>query len=224
MTVSGFLGNRWPLALLTLWLACAVPIARAEECTCKCCPEQSPLEGVDLLFGAGFSIRFDDYIDWKESPVNNGKHLVIENDSRKRATGMIGLGIDLVKLPRFEHLQMFASMNFTDNTAPVIDGFVFGGNVQLNKHVGVALGYGLRKQTELRHGFQRDARQFVRGKKLELQFPLLDTGDAKHFDGLPLTDSEGAPYFAGSALADSFNSSLFIGLTFPMPVKRMLQD
>ena len=64
----------------------------------------------------------------------------------------------------------------------------------------------------------------MRGKKLELQFPLLDTGDAKHFDGLPLTDSEGAPYFAGSALADSFNSSLFIGLTFPMPVKRMLQD
>ena len=224
MTVSEFLGGRWPLALLILWLACAVPKVRAEECSCKCCPEQSPLEGVDLLLGAGLSLRFDDHIDWKESTRNSGKHLVIENDSRKRATGMIGLGIDLLPLRGENHLQVFASMNFTDNTAPVIDGFVFGGNVQLNKHVGVALGYGLRNQTELRHGFQRDARQFVRQNELERQFPLLDTSDAKYFDGLPLTDSEGVPYFAGSPLVDSFNHSLFIGLTFPMPMKRMLQD
>ena len=212
-------------ALLVLCLACSISVVSADDCTCQCdCTqgaEQSKLKGVDVLFGFGQSIRLDDYIDWKETVIDKKRYLLIENDSRGRATGMLGLGVNFIE--NCDKWQLFASMNFLDNTSPVIDGFVFGINRKLNDHVGIAGGYGLHKQIELRHGFKRDAEQYVRKHKMEEWYSILGAADPRSYDGFPLDGDGNLPRLAASPIADSFNKSVFIGLTFTVPVLNLLR-
>ena len=187
-------------------------------------PEALP-SNVKLLFGVGADIGLDDYIDFKEETVDDKPFLLTVNDSQFRASGQVGLAFKVADWKK-KPVDIFASLNFVDNTAKTIDGFVFGTSIGIAKNLGIALGYSLRKKSELSFGFRRAAAQFLTDttdKNLKARFPLsggvLDND--KLFDGLPLVDGNAMRYFPGSPIVDSFNHAFFIGLTFPIGFKTL---
>ncbi len=187
-------------------------------------PEALP-SNVKLLFGVGADIGLDDYIDFKEETVDDKPFLLTVNDSQFRASGQVGLAFKVADWKK-KPVDIFASLNFVDNTAKTIDGFVFGTSIGIAKNLGIALGYSLRKKSELSFGFRRAAAQFLTDttdENLKARFPLsggvLDND--KLFDGLPLVDGNAMRYFPGSPIVDSFNHAFFIGLTFPIGFKTL---
>ena len=176
--------------------------------------EQSPEEKNGLiqpLFGVGIVRRGDDHIDFKELEKDGVSHLLIENDSRRRLTGLVGIAF----YPKRKILGGFAAIDFVDGIPGAIDGLVVGANVKIMKRVGVAVGYGLHNQKELSHGFRRQA---------ERNFPYRGLGgDTRNYDGIPL-EINGKRYFPGSPIVGSTNQSVFIGLTFSIDPQKFIQQ
>ncbi len=180
--------------------------------------DNSEFGDVSVLLGAGASIRLDDHEDFMVREDGLAvPHLFVQNDSRLRATGMLGLGFEFCEW-KSKPFSVFASLGLVDNTSPVVDGFVFGLNIGLTKHLGFAVGYGLHKKQELSHGFRRDAIRFVDAEELQERFPIT-MEQTKDYDALPLVLEDGSRFYPGSPLAESFNGSIFVGLTFPFTLK-----
>ena len=174
---------------------------------------------IEVLIGVGLGIRTDDHIDFEEIFPDGVAHLVIKNDSRNRTTGMLGLG---VPIPKADHVDVFASMNFMNNTSQAIDAFTFGLNFKVLKHVGIAFGIGLAKGEELSYGFMEEAKRRHNGKGGTNV--RLDDSRQRTFDGLKLVGKKGSRFYPGSPIVESFNKSIFIGLTFPFGIRKLLAE
>ena len=152
------------VAALILCIACLVLPAKSESCADQAddhaCSDQDDSRNLhlDVLFGAGVSLRLDDRVDFVETASSGVPHLVIKNDSRGRPVGMIGLGIHPGAV---ERLGAFVSIDLPGDSDGAIDGLVAGVNIKLLEHLGLAIGVGLHSQQELSSGFRTAAREYI---------------------------------------------------------------
>ena len=186
-----------------------------------------------FILAAGIGIRANDIVDFKEQeapsredPMMMEPFLFTVNDSRVRATALVGGAFRLGKTAD-KPWEAIASFQFTNNTTRHLDGFFFGLSWGVQKYLSVGGGYSLRLGKELSSGFQRSAAHFVTTEKLEKRFPVSPDMnglmDDKDYDGLPLTNSMGARWFPGNPIVDSFNHSVFIGLFFPIDISKIIK-
>ena len=193
-------------------VAITIPLP-AEDKPRKTSPEEDN-ELIQPLFGVGIVRRGDDHIDFMELEKDGVSHLLIENDSRVRLTGLVGIAF-YPKQRKRQFLGGFAAIDFVDGIPGAIDGLVVGANVKIMKRVGVAFGLGLHNQKELSHGFRRQA---------ERKFPRRGLGgDTRNYDGIPL-EIDGNRYFPGSPIVSSTNQSLFVGLTFSIDPQKFIHQ
>lgn len=114
-----------------------------------------------FVFGAGASRPRDDAIDFKVKD----DHLFVVNDSPWRVTGTVGAlfkvgqlrSIGKWKMKEAHPIDLLVSLEFAGQTDRVLDGFMFGMAVGLNKQLSVGGGYSLRLGQELSPRFRRDS-------------------------------------------------------------------
>jgi len=181
---------------------------------------------VELLVGGGPSIGRDDYVDFQ---VKNNEVLLIRNDSRLRASAIAGLNFRIRDLcstsvaikPLREtadcagHVPtgIFASFQFTQNTANTLDGFMFGATWRIQDHLHFFAGVSLQKGKELSRGFVQKAEEVFKRK----------FDDVRDFDGVSLKNpATGQLYFPESPIVDSFNTGFHLGFVMPVRFRSFL--
>ena len=186
-----------------------------------------------LVLAAGTEVRFNDIVDFKEQEVSSREgemmsnpYLLTVNDSRSRATGLVGGAFRLCRTAG-KPWEAIASLQFTTNTATVVDGFFFGLSYGVQKYLSIGGGYSLRLGKELSHGFQREAARFVQSAdELTDRFPVRHDMQGlmkiKDYDGLRLTNDKGERWFPGNPIVDSFNHGLFIGVFLPIDIGKLI--
>ena len=193
------------------------------------------------VFGGGFSFRHDDIADFKTVDPEKDTALFIENDSRMRAAAIVGVLFKLKETDGFlglgesrekKPLDLLVSLEFAQGTQRTLDGFLFGFGFGINKYVELAVGYSLRRGSELSPGFRRAAAHLV----TELQqdpvhmarfsrYELNSSGDSlkndEQFDGFPLVDPRDNTriFSGGNPVVNSFNSTFHVGIVIPVDFK-----
>lgn len=185
-----------------------------------------------LVLAAGSEVRVNDIVDFKEQEVRSGEasivgktYLLTVNDSRLRATGLLGGAFRLGRTAE-KPWEAIASLQFTTNTDRVVDGFFIGLSYGVQKYLSIGGGYTLRLGKELSYGFRREAARFLRANGLTDRFPvrhdMLGLMNDKDYDGIPLTNAMGQRWYPGSPIVDSFNHGLFFGVFFPIDIGRII--
>lgn len=193
------------------------------------------------IFGGGFSVRHDDIADFKTVDPENDTALFIENDSRMRAAAIVGVLFKLSETDSFlglgkskekKPLDLLVSLEFAQGTQKTLDGFLFGLGFGINKYVELAVGYSLRRGSELSPGFRRAAARLVSALQQDpahtarfSRYELNSSGDSlkndAQFDGFPLIDPRDNTriFSGGNPVVDSFNSTFHIGIVIPIDFK-----
>ena len=167
---------------------------------------------VRVMFGIGGEWLIDDPVDFRVS--EDGNTLRVLNDSRIRTTATVGVLFN-VSAP----FDIFASFNFTTQTAQPVDGAMFGVAWSLNKLLSVGVGYALRTRTELSPGFRKHASVAISSLPPDERYKAFKesdlASDQKYYDGFPLKDDKGKDLFPGFPLTSSTNHSFFAGVFVP---------
>jgi len=180
--------------------------------------------GIRIMFGVGNSFKLDDSAEF--AITDDGKTLVLEQDSKNRAEGYIGALFKLKEIGKAKRrrLDALVSLQFGEGERGALNGFLFGLGYQINPSLSIVGGYSLRRGQELSPGFRAAASQFITEQKQSSdpnvardfeRFELND--DSLMFDGLPLNrpGSEGR-FFPGRPIINSFNSAFSIGIAIPL--------
>jgi len=161
-----------------------------------------------LAFGGGANLGYDDFAEFEVK----GENIFTKNDSRLRASALFGGLFKLRDLNREKarSLDLLTSLEFSEGTSRVLDGFVLGLSYSHNKYLSFVLGYSLRRQSELSPGFLREAKMIN---------PSLDLNDKAYrgLDGMSLLKPGAtARFFPGNPIIESFNNSVHIGVVIPI--------
>jgi hypothetical protein len=183
-------------------------------------------EAVQAVFSAGVAYLQDDHEDFTKA----GGALLVSNDSKSRASGLAGAlfrigDITLGRLGK-KQVSVLASFQFTQGTPSLLDGVMFGGSLELNDHLHVSTGVGLRKGKELSPGFRSAAADVIRtqvaaNNAAYRRFEAYDgtQNEESVLDGLPLNaPGSEKPFFPGEPIVDSYNWSWFVGVTVPVKI------
>ncbi len=190
------------------------------------------------MVGGGAGVLIDDQIDW----ITKDNHLLVENDSRTRASVLAGglfyvkpfvekitlsslktksklineliktVDFILLKPIRFLTDDILLSFEFSEGTSQTLDGFVFGLSKRISRYLNFVIGYSLRNGNELSPGFRRSANQIIQANK----------ENDNTLDGLPLEDpnsENGDNFFPGDPIISSFNSAIHVGFVIPIDLK-----
>ena len=185
-----------------------------------------------FVIATGLSWRSDDIIDFK---MQNGV-ILIENDSKWRPSLALGALLRIAK-----PVDLLLSFEFASATSKVLDGFVGGLGVELNKYLEIYVGGSVRIGQEVSFGFNNAAQVLAR----EIQ-ELPDTTDEnirikqdflrfnknnkdfesdKYYDGFstisPITKE---PIFPGEPLNKSTNWALMIGFALPIDIFNLIRN
>lgn len=198
-------------------------IAQAQE------QEQKPA-GVTAVLSSGVAFLVDDYQDFTK---NNGA-LLVSNDSKYRASGLAGALFRLrdVRVPfsaEPKQLSVHTSVQFTQGTAALLDGFFLGGALQLSDHLHLTAGVGLSKGKELSPGFRSAAAEIIKARMAVndpayMRFAGYDPDQKRQsqLDGLSLNvPGKETPFFPGDPIVDSYNFSYFVGVSIPVKLTEL---
>jgi hypothetical protein len=185
-----------------------------------------------LVFGAGATVRQDDWVDYRID--KESKRLFVENDSRLRASGIVGGLFKVAELTQRGGLwpvDLMLSLEYAADTQRMLDGFVFGATIGVNKYVSVGGGFALRRGFELSKVFEERAytlaEEALRDPVLARQFAGLQNlrNDPELFDGFPLVDPRtNQAILAGEdPIRPSFNRSWFVGVFIPVDLAKLIR-
>lgn len=169
---------------------------------------------VRVVLGIGGSWLNHDFVEFDVS--EDGEILRVLNDSKTRATATIGA---LFNVPG--PLDVLASFHFTEQTANVLDGAMFGLAWELNPYLSIGGGYVIRKGRELAPGFRRHAKAAIEAspKQYKVFEEILFSDDDSLYDGFPLKGENG-PVFDDHPVTDSTNHSWFLGVFVPLDFRQ----
>jgi hypothetical protein len=186
------------------------------------------------VFGGGWAGHVDDHIDFDAS----GANLLAKNPSRARAEGMTGLTFMLGTLKSVfgrhpfkeqKPVGLLVSLEYALDTENILDGFLFGGSIDVNPYVALTIGYSLRRGKGLTPGFKRAAASYVKARQeaQDKQFTGISIKpdgsgltQLDSYDGLPLAPIRAL--YTGDPIEDSFNHALHFGVVIPIDFKAMI--
>lgn len=187
----------------------------------------------------GSNWRCDDYIDFK---IENNV-MLIENDSRMRP--LFGIG-GLLKIGNIQKkpLDLLISIELGKDSTKVIDSFVLGLGLRMNRHLNLYAGVLVHGGQAVSPGFKDVAEQLVTDiKDMKIEAPSAMEKDSTHidykaiqkgfrfenlekledYDGFPIIDPRNEkPIFPGPPLINSTNWAFVFGVALSFDVVKRI--
>jgi len=173
------------------------------------------------VFGGGFTVLQDDATDFT---TTDGTLLVVD-DSRLRVSALVG-GLFKIGHYKTHTLSALVSLQFTQG-GNTLDGFQFGGAIQLSPKIHLTLGMSRNKGKELSPGFRAAANDVIKAQ-VAANNPSYqrfstwnqDSRQDNPLDGLPLNDPKTQkPFFPSAPIIESYNTAIFLGVVIPVNLK-----